>query len=240
MINSGTSSAAHTALTVNTAKAVYIFDVDRTVIKKTSAEYFLRTALRGKYIRFSQIKGLLADLIKYKLARANNDFIENAVKKLCGLNNSDIEKISQICFEEKIKPNIFTEASSLINELQKNGEKVIFATSSFDFIIRPLEKYFCIEGSLASRLEYKDGVTTGNLDGKSLFGQRKKQAAMEWMSRNCIEAKDAVFYSDSYTDIPLLECCGYPVAVNPDRILKQKAIKSGWKILKFKKVLGKN
>jgi phosphoserine phosphatase len=58
------------------------------------------------------------------------------------------------------------------------------------------------------------------------------------MEQNNIRAQDVTFYSDSYTDIPLFEYCGNPVAVNPDRILKRKAKKLGWKILKFKEVLG--
>jgi len=217
---------------------VHIFDVDYTVVKKTSAEYFLRTALHDRYIRYSQVSRLLIELIKYKLARPDDDFIENTVKKLSGLKDSDIEKVSLKCFEKKIKPNIYTDAASLINGLLKKGEKVIFATSSFDFIIKPLERFFGIEGSLASRLEYKDGITTGKLDGYSFFGAKKKTAAQEWMNNNGIKPENVSFYSDSYTDIPLLEYCGNPVAVNPDFILTRKAKKSGWKILRFKKVLG--
>jgi len=217
---------------------VHIFDVDLTVVRKTSAEYFLRMALKEKYIRISQISGLFIDLIKYKTAFLNVDFIENTVKKLSGLKEEDLNKLSKICFEKKIKPNIYKGAASLINELKQKGEKVIFATSSFDFIIKPLENFFNIEGSLATKLEYKDGITTGNLDGYSFFGNKKKQAALEWMEKNNVEKADVYFYSDSYTDIPLLEYCNNPVAVNPDRILKKKAAQCGWKIMNFKEVLG--
>jgi len=220
----------------NTAR-VHIFDVDHTVVRKTSTEYFAQMALKEKVIHLSQISHLLIDWIKYKLALPDNDFIEKTAKKLAGIQKSDLDRVSAACFEKRIKPNIFLGAKNIIEDLLKKGEKVIFATSSFDFIIKPLEQYFGIEGSLACQFEYSQGKTTGNLVGYSFFGPKKKTAAQAWLEKNAIDPQNASFYSDSYTDLPLLEYCGTPVAVNPDRILKRRAKKQGWKILYFKDVL---
>jgi HAD superfamily hydrolase (TIGR01490 family) len=218
---------------------VHIFDVDHTVVRKTSTEYFTQMALKEKIIRVSQVSHLLIDWVKYKLAFPNNDFIENTAKKLAGIEKNDLERISDACFKERIKPNIYTGAKSIIDELIKNGEKVIFATSSFDFIIKPLEQFFGIEGSIACQFEYSQGKTTGNLIGYSSFGPKKKTAAQAWLENNAVNPQNVSFYSDSYTDLPLLEYCGNPVAVNPDSILARKAKRRGWKILHFKDVLGK-
>ncbi|MCL2210664.1 MAG: HAD-IB family hydrolase [Treponema sp.] len=217
---------------------IHIFDVDHTIVRKTSTEYFLNMAMKEKLIRFSQIKRLPFDWLKYKLAFPDVDFIENTVKSLCGIKKTDLERLSETCFNERIKPNIYTGAAGLINEALEKGEKVIFATSSFDFIIKPLERYFGINESLACRMEYNDGVTTGNLIGYSFFGPKKKTAACDWMERNNVKKEDTSFYSDSYTDLPLLEYCQNPIAVNPDGILKRRAKKNNWKILRFKEVLG--
>jgi len=217
---------------------VHLFDVDKTIVRKTTAEYFIKLALKKKVIKFSQVSHLFVDLIKYKLSSPDNDFIENTVKRLSGINRSELEEISGTCFNEYIKKNIYKGAYNLIHEAIKRNERVIFATSSFDFIISPLEKYFNITGSLATKMEYADGKTTGNLESFSFFGLKKKIAAQEWMEKNKIKAKDVYFYSDSYTDIPLLEYCGNPVAVNPDRVLFKEAKKRSWEILKLKEVLG--
>ena len=215
-----------------------IFDVDHTVVRKTSAEYFVTMAMKEGIIHFSQICRLPFDWIRYKLARPDNDFIEQTVKKLSRIKKSDLDRIAEDCFLKRIKPNIYKGAADLIQDSLKKGERVIFATSSFDFIIKPLETFFGIQGSLASEMEYSNGVTTGNLVGYSFFGKKKKTAAQAWMERNSIRPEDTSFYSDSYTDIPLLEYCGDPVAVNPDRILLEKANKLKWKVLKFTEVLG--
>jgi len=217
---------------------LHIFDVDQTVVRKTTTEYFILTAMRDGIIRFSQVNRLPFDWIKYKLALPDMDFIENTVKKLAGIEKDDLLRASEESFEKHIKQNIYSEAAGLIAGALDRGDRVIFATSSFDFIIKPLEEYFGIKGSIACELEYSDGRTTGNLVGYSSFGHKKKTAAQVWLEKNGVKKEDVSFYSDSYTDIPLLEYCGNPVAVNPDRILLREAKSCGWKIMRFTDVIG--
>jgi len=217
---------------------LHIFDVDQTVVRKTTTEYFIFTAMREGIIRFSQVSRLPFDWIKYKLALPDMDFIENTVKKLSGIEKEDLERVSGKCFEKHIKPNIYCGAAGLITDALERGDRVIFATSSFDFMIRPLEEYFGIKGSIACELEYSNGRTTGSLVGYSSFGLKKKTAAQVWLEKNNVHKDDVSFYSDSYTDIPFLEYCGIPVAVNPDKILLREAKSRGWKIMRFKDVIG--
>ena len=220
---------------------VHIFDIDHTVIDRSGAWHFLREALGDGVIRFSQISRLPLDWIRYKLRSPDMDFIESTVKKLAGLKQSELARISSLAFERSVKADIFTGAEKLIREIQQKNEKIIFATSSLDIIIKPLELFFGIEGSLSSELEFSDGITTGNLVGNSLFGGKKKAAVKTWIEKNNLDPKtDISFYSDSYTDLPLLEYCGNPVAVNPDSTLTKAAKKHGWEIIRFREVLGKS
>jgi hypothetical protein len=69
---------------------------------------------------------------------------------------------------------------------------------------------------------------------------KKKTAVEAWLEKNGFRPNEACFYSDSYTDLSLMEFCGKPVAVNPDRILAREAKKHGWEILRFTKTLGKH
>ena len=218
---------------------LHIFDVDNTVIKKTSTWYFLRQALRDGVIGLSQLRGLPLELFRYKLGFPNMDFIEEAVKRFAGIEKDVLEMTAQSCFERLIKPKIYTAAERLIREALARGEPLIFATSSLSVIIEPLERYFGIEGSIASVLELRENKTTGRIMGNSLFGIKKKEAVVSWLEKNSIDPKSVCFYSDSYTDLPLLEYCGRPAAVNPDRFLAKTAKQRGWEILRFEKTLGK-
>ena len=219
---------------------LHIFDIDSTVIRKNSAWYFLREALSTGDVRFSQIRNLPFEWIRYKLGKPNMGFIEEAVSRFAGMEKSALERIAGTCFERRIKPNIFAEASRLITEALNRGEKVIFATSSLDIIIRPLECFFGVTESIASVLEFRDSITTGRLAGDSCFGQKKKTTVEKWVVKNGYNAASVCFYSDSYVDIPLLEFCGKAVAVNPDRILAKEAKKRGWEIVRFKELLSCN
>ena len=198
--------------------------------------HFLRIAMKNRIIQFYKIRRLPVDWVRYKMKSPDTDFIEAVVKNLAGIEKDALVNTADDCFQKRIKGAIFTGAQKLIAEAQKRSERVIFASSSFDIVLSPLERFLGIDGVLACELEFIDGKTTGRLVGSSLFGVKKKTVVQAWLQKNNINPTDVSFYSDSYTDIPLLEYCGNPVAVNPDRILRNEAKKRGWKILCFKEV----
>jgi HAD superfamily hydrolase (TIGR01490 family) len=218
---------------------VHIFDVDNTVIKHTSAWYFLRVAMKMKLVHISQLRRFPIEFFWYKLGRPNMDFVEKSGKYFANISMDALVQCADITFADYIKPNIYKEMADKINSLRRSGKKVIFASSSLSLIIKPLEQYFGIEGSLATEPEFRDGRTTGALIGSSMFGTNKKDGVLNWLGRNNNKIEDVSFYSDSYTDIPLLELCGKPVAVNPDLILAYQAKKRNWEILRVSGTLGK-
>jgi HAD superfamily hydrolase (TIGR01490 family) len=169
---------------------------------------------------------------------ANQEFIEDAVKRLAGIEKSVLEQIAEDSFVRRLKFNIYSGAVDLINEIRSRGETVLFATSAFHTLIKPLEHFLGITESIASTLEFRDGKTTGRLCGESFFGARKKTAVVAWLEERALRPEEICFYSDSYTDLPLLEYCGKPVAINPDRFLQREAKKRGWQIIRFRETLG--
>jgi HAD superfamily hydrolase (TIGR01490 family) len=213
---------------------IHIFDVDYTLIRKSTSWYFLLEAIKEGLIRFRQLAGLPFEWLRYKAGIPNQDFIEDAVKRLAGIDREELENLAETCFTRRLRPNIYTEGARLIKEIQNRGETVILATSSFHTILRPLEDFFGLRDSIASTLEFADGKTTGRLVGLGPFGKNKKTAAAAWLEKRKIPPEDVRFYSDSYTDLPLLEWCGHPVAVNPDRFLAREAKRRGWEILRFR------
>ena len=217
---------------------IHVFDVDYTIIRHSSTWYFLREALARKAVAFSQIRGLPIEWLRYKIGRANQEFIEEAVKRIVGVEKGVLEQIAADSFVRRLKANIYSGAVDLINEIRSRGETVFFATSSFHILIKPLEHFLGISESLASSLEFRDGKTTGRLAGESFFGVRKKAAVAAWLEKRALRPEELCFYSDSYTDLPLLEYCGKPVAINPDHFLRREAKSRGWQILRFKQTLG--
>jgi HAD superfamily hydrolase (TIGR01490 family) len=217
---------------------INIFDVDYTVLKGSTASNFLYEALVQKVIGLHQVKQLPFEWLRYKLGYPNKDFIEEAVRHLAGISKTTLDELGQVCFERRMKKNIYAQAAQLIAEIQKRGEDVVFASSSFQTLIQPLAGFLGVTRTIASVMEISEGKTTGRIVGESCFGAGKKAAVEAWLEKQGISPQDTCFYTDSYTDLPLMEYCGKAVAVNPDRFLKKEAKKRGWEILRFKKTLG--
>jgi HAD superfamily hydrolase (TIGR01490 family) len=217
---------------------IHIFDVDYTLVRKSTSWYFLLEALKQRVIRFRQIRRLPFEWFRYKVGFPNQDFIEETVKYLGGINRNILETLAEDCFTRRLKANVYTEGLRLIEDIRRRGEPVLLATSSFYTLLRPLEQFLGITESIASRLEFTGGKTSGRLIGGSLFGINKKTAVEQWLGERNIPPGEVFFYSDSYTDIPLLEWCGHPVAVNPDRLLAREAKSRGWPTLRFRKTEG--
>jgi HAD superfamily hydrolase (TIGR01490 family) len=152
---------------------------------------------------------------------------------MSGIAEADLSRIAEACFEKRMRRDIYPRAESLIREATATGDRVILASASFLVAIRPLERFLGAETSLACELEFSGGITTGRLLGQSPFGSGKKAVVARWLQKEGADPAEASFYSDSYADIPLLEFCGKPVAVNPDRILARRARRDGWEIARF-------
>jgi hypothetical protein len=58
---------------------------------------------------------------------------------------------------------------------------------------------------------------------------------VELARRTGIDLSESTAYSDSATDLPMLEAVGRPVAVNPDRGLAKAARERGWEVRQFTK-----
>ena len=103
-------------------------------------------------------------------------------------------------------------------------------------MLRPVVRFFGFDQLVANSLEFRDGVATGRV-APPLVAEREKVAAIERICKElAVEAGEAKAYSDSSSDLPMLESVGHPAAVNPDRRLKRVARARGWPVLDLKKL----
>jgi phosphoserine phosphatase len=88
---------------------------------------------------------------------------------------------------------------------------------------------------LCTRLAVQDDRYTGRLDGPLCYGPAKVYWAKKWINENRLDFPQAIgyFYTDSSSDLPLLELAARPIAVNPSRKLAKIATARGWAIEKF-------
>jgi HAD superfamily hydrolase (TIGR01490 family) len=222
--SSGTSTAA-------------FFDLDKTIISRSSTLAFAPTFYRHGLISKTQVcRGVLAQL-SFRLAGASHQRMErirDQVSALCCGWPADV--IAQIVAEgltDTIAPHVYADARTLLARHQRDGHDVIIVSTSGQEIVRPIGAMLGATTVIATRLEIADGRYTGSVDFYA-YGQAKADHVRDLARQRGYRLADCFAYSDSVTDLPLLELVGHPHVVNPDRALRRVAKARRWPELTFR------
>jgi HAD superfamily hydrolase (TIGR01490 family) len=135
---------------------------------------------------------------------------------------------------EVIRPALRPQALDLVRSHQRNGDLVVIATATNEFVTEPIARAFGVDELIAVRLARDaDGWITGEIDGVPSTREGKALRVQAWLADRGLDwdAVEATFYSDSMNDLALLERVDHPVATNPDERLRALAHERGWRIL---------
>jgi HAD superfamily hydrolase (TIGR01490 family) len=213
------------------------FDLDKTVISKSSSLALSRPMYRAGLVTRSQLlKGAYAQLV-YLLVGADDRRMERAKEGMLaitkGWDREQVERLARESLETILDPYIYQEALDLIALHHALGRRVYIVSSSPEEVARPLAERLGADGVIATRAESVDGKYTGKLEFYC-YGEQKAEAVRELAKREGIDLSGSFAYSDSATDLPLLEAVGSPVAVNPDRELRRVAEQREWHVRDFR------
>jgi HAD superfamily hydrolase (TIGR01490 family) len=151
-----------------------------------------------------------------------------------GWDKDEVEAVVREALQEVVDPYIYQEALDLIALHKALGRRVYIVSSSPEGVVRPLAESLGVDDVVATRAEVVDGKFTGKLEFYC-YGDNKAEALRELEREEGIDLSASYAYSDSITDLPMLEAVGNPVAVNPDRELRKIAQQRGWKIRDFRR-----
>jgi HAD superfamily hydrolase (TIGR01490 family) len=212
------------------------FDLDKTVIARSSTLAFGRPLYREGFInRGELVKGIYAQLV-YLLTGADEDKMEKmrgALLELTrGWEKQKLETLVQETLSELIDPIIYAEAMDLVEQHVAAGRRVYLVSSSAEEIVFPIARYLGVPHAIATRPGIQDGKYTGELEFYC-YGPGKREAILAEAAEHGIDLDRSYAYSDSVTDVPMLETVGHPHAVNPDKDLRAIATEREWPILEF-------
>jgi HAD superfamily hydrolase (TIGR01490 family) len=214
------------------AGAGAFFDLDRTLISRSSA-----LALAGAF----RSRGIIRrrDLARAALwqlrfsgrgagVEATRRMTENGMVVLRGLAPDDLRELVSEALEPTLLPLVYREALDLVAEHRSRGERAYIVTATLQEIADALANELGFDGALGSLAEVEDGLYTGRAL-RALHAGAKAGALREIG----VDLDASSAYSDSISDLPLLEAVGRPVVVNPDRALRRVAAERGWPVLRF-------
>ena len=210
---------------------ICFFDMDRTLIAGNSSVSFMRYCLRrGKATRWKVMKSIGYYLLyRYDLLdmkKAYWDFL----RLLVGTREEDLTQFCLEWFEDEIRNLIYPQAADIVRQHLHWGERVVIISSASTYAVAPLARYLDVPYVLATQLEVRQGVFTGNYIEPLCFRHGKVFWAEKLAEDLAEEIGGSTFYTDSITDLPLLERVGNRQVVNPDPKLSSLAKKRGWPI----------
>jgi HAD superfamily hydrolase (TIGR01490 family) len=221
-----------------TGRPAAFFDLDKTIIAKSSTLAFSKPFQAGGLIsRRAVLRSAYAQFV-YLVGGADHDQMEKMrrfLSDLCaGWDVQTVRDIVADTLHNIVDPLVYDEAVSLIEEHHLAGRDVIIVSASGAEVVEPIGEMLGADGVVATRMEIVDGRYTGEIDYYA-YGENKAAALQRLAEEHHYDLSRSYAYSDSVTDIHMLEVVGHPYAVNPDRELRRQANKRGWPVLVFSK-----
>ncbi len=214
--------------------AAAFFDVDGTLVGRHIVHQFMhiRRRLLSPALRPLWTGVFLAKapyylvLDKVSRTRLNEVFYRN----YAGMSSAAVRSGVESCFHEVILPNLFPQGRVCIAEHRAAGRRIVLATGSIDFIIKPLADLLGADDVFAPRLIERAGRFTGELDGPAVGHHEKARRIRVYAESHDIDLGSSFAYGDSIADLPMLELVGHPCVINPDKALSSAAAQRGWPI----------
>jgi HAD superfamily hydrolase (TIGR01490 family) len=218
--------------------AAAFFDLDKTILAKSSSLAFAKPFYEGGLIgRSDVIRSTYAQFV-YLTSGANHDQMDRMRAYLSALASGwDIDRVKEIVQETLdaiVDPIVYEEAVDLIRKHQAEGREVVIISSSGNEVVEPIGERLGVDTAIGTQMAVEDGHYTGEILFYA-YGPGKAEAMRRLAQERGYNLADCYAYSDSMTDLPMLEIVGHPFATNPEAELRKTAQERGWQIIDFRK-----
>lgn len=212
-------------------KGCAIFDVDRTILARTSTErlFFRYLFTRGE-LHVSGVFFFLYQFLSH-LRRPEWRLIKSNKGYLKGLNVKHLEAGVPVFFDRVIRPRLVPETVERVKKHLQNGEEVFLLSGMPEFLLAQYAKELGVTHYWGTKVAAKDGVFTGRFEGLFPFGDAKGEILKKIAAEQKWDLARSFAYADHHTDVHFLELVGHPVAANPDEELRKIAKERGWEII---------
>jgi putative phosphoserine phosphatase/1-acylglycerol-3-phosphate O-acyltransferase len=221
---------------VTATQTAAFFDMDRTLLSASSTALWIKYMRARGELPAREVMRYLGALLRYKLDRLDMvELTRRLAKDLAGQLETERVTSTRGWVAEQVVQFVAPEGRRWLAAHRQRGHRVALITASPAYTASALAEHLSIpvEDVMGTRFEVRNGRFTGKMLEPMVIGEGKLAAAQEYAERHGVDLATSYFYTDSIADRPLLEQVGHPVAVNPDRALKQLAQARGWDVVYF-------
>ncbi len=209
--------------------AAAFFDVDGTVLSVNSASRYIWYLRREGLIGFGDFAMFVWGFLTYRLGRVNLERMARLTSRwIEGRPEQEIIDHCRLWYADEIRSTIRPEIRAEIAKHKAAGRMTVILTSGTRYLNDLIAEELGFDHVVATALEVKDGLFTGNPIPPICYGKGKLIKARRFAEEHRISFADSYFYTDSISDLPVLLEVGHPVIVSPDPPLRVEARRRGW------------
>ena len=212
-----------------------LFDLDKTLLDTSSGALYARFMYRRGEMKLGELARVGWWTLLSNLGILNMEqIIPRLLESAEGGKEADMRALCDEWFEKDIVPHIAERGVQRVAQHQAQGHVVALVSASTQYVVRPMAAYLGVDGQyVCTHLESKDGCFTGRTVPPVCYGQGKVVWAERFAAEHDVDLDASYFYTDSISDLPLLDRVGHPVAVNPDPRLLRLAQARAWPVESF-------
>jgi HAD superfamily hydrolase (TIGR01490 family) len=219
-------------------RSAAFFDLDKTIIAKSSVLAFSKPFQAGGLIsRQALLRSAYAQFV-FMVGGADHDQVEKMrqfmSQLVAGWDVATVREIVAETLHNIMDPLVYDEAVQLIEDHHLEGRDVVIVSTSGSEVVEPIGAMLGADRVIATRLRIEDGHYTGEIEYYA-YADEKASAIRDYAAEMGYDLADCYGYSDSITDLPMLEAVGHPHVVNPDKELRKIAGERDWPVLVFVK-----
>jgi HAD superfamily hydrolase (TIGR01490 family) len=207
------------------------FDIDHTVLEINSGRSWIAYMRRTGKMGLVELARSLGWLVQYRFGLL--DFAAMARRVAAHYVGQHVTPLAQEVeewFAREVAWSICREARERIADHRAQDHVPVLLTSATQFLTVPVARAVGVEHFLCTEIEVDGGVLTGRYIEPACYGPGKVARAEAFAAAHGIDLRRSFFYTDSYSDLPMLERVGEPRVVNPDPRLRRTAVERGWTI----------
>ena len=162
--------------------------------------------------------------------------LKQARELIAGVPARDLERMNPEVMAA-ILPRIYPQMLDEVHAHQDAGRATFIVSAAGNGVVEPLAMVLGMDGGIGTRYEVDaEGAFTGRFDGPFVYGPGKVEAMEAFAAEHDIDLAESYAYSDSLSDLPMLEAVGHAVVVNPDPALAEIAKREGWQTMRFERL----
>jgi len=218
-----------------------LFDLDHTLIPFDSGMAWTRMLVERGVLPAQAEEAYLGHCRQYVAGKLDIHGMHAATVAPLGRFPQPLLAQWALEFEQAMRARVPEDTLALVRRHLDAGDVCAVVTATTRLIAEPCARAFDLIHVVATEAATvdgtPDGALTGQIAGLPCFGELKLTRVRQWLAQQ--RPSDAAelgafdqswFYSDSASDLPLLQAVSHPVAVRPDERLRQHAIEAGWPV----------